>query len=350
MTGPHYLWPMQVTVGMIASLVGGTIEGDAGLEITGPARIEEGKPGTISFLADSKYEAHAYSTGASALLVHTDFAPRRPINATLIRVADVRAAVARLLTHFEGKGPAQQGISPQAWVDPSARIGEGSSVGRFSVVEKGAVIGKGVIIHDQVYVGQGAVVGEGSVLWPGVRILRDCLVGSHCHIHANTVIGADGFGYAPQEDGTYTRIPQVGRVRLEDRVDIGANCTIDRATMGETVIEEGVKIDNLVHIAHNVRVGAHTAMAAQAGIAGSTRIGAHCQVGGQVGISGHLEIADHTRIQAQSGVAGDVEEAGQALFGSPAIGYKSYVRAYAVFKQLPDVDKRLRRLEQMLDD
>ncbi|MBP6186020.1 MAG: UDP-3-O-(3-hydroxymyristoyl)glucosamine N-acyltransferase [Saprospiraceae bacterium] len=340
---------MKITVAMIAQFVQGEIEGDPNLEITGPARIEEGQAGTISFLADARYEEHAYTTGSTALLVHRTFQPKTPIQATLIRVENVRQAVAQLLSQFEQKPKAEGIVSPQACVDASARLGEGVQVGRFTIVEKNATIGAGSYIHDQVYVGPGVTLGERCILFPGVRIYKDCVLGDDCVIHSNTVIGADGFGFAPQPDGSYVKIPQVGKVSIGNKVEIGANCTIDRATMGETVIEDGVKLDNLIHIAHNVRIGAHTVMASQVGVAGSTKVGKHCQIGGQVGISGHIEIADGVKIQAQSGIATAITEPGQAVFGSPAIGYNQYIKSYSVFKNLPELDKRLRRLEKKME-
>lgn len=331
---------------MIAQLVQGDIEGDPQLEIQGPAPIEAGTTGTISFLADQKYESFAYTTSSSALLVDRQFQPQQPISATLIRVDNVRLAVAHLLKQFDQSKAGSGTVAPQAWVDETARLGTGVSIGRFSVVEAGAEIGDGTVIHDQVSIGKGVRIGKNCVLFPGVRIYTNCQIGDDCMIHSNAVIGSDGFGFVPKEDGSYDKVPQVGNVVLEDHVEIGANCVIDRATMGSTVIETGVKLDNLIQIAHNVRVGAHTVIAAQTGIAGSTRIGAHCQIGGQVGIVGHIQIANGTKIQAQSGVAGAISIKGQAVYGSPAIPYGNYVRSYAVFKQLPELEKRLRKLEK----
>lgn len=346
MQAVSYLYAMRVTVAMIARLVQGDIEGDPDVEIKGPAPIEAGTPGTISFLADTKYEPFVYTTGASALLVDRSFTPRQPITASLIRVDHVRMAVASLLQAFDQSRAGTGTISPQAHVDESASLQANVSVGRFSVIDQDAEIGEGTIIHDQVSIGKGVRVGKNCVLFPGVRVYKGCKIGDNCMIHSNTVIGSDGFGFAPRADGSYDKVPQLGNVVLGDHVEIGANCVIDRATMGSTVIENGVKLDNLIQIAHNVRIGAHTVIAAQAGIAGSTHIGAHCQIGGQVGIVGHIQIADGTKIQAQSGVAGAIKENDQAVYGSPAIPYGNYVRSYAVFKQLPELEKRLRKLEK----
>lgn len=339
---------MNITVGSIAALVGGVVEGDASATISRPAGIEQGAPGTISFLADHRYEEHAYTSQATALIVGSDFKPRQPLIPALIRVPDVRVAVAMLLDKFQGAVKPQAGISSQAMVADDTRLGEGVSVGHFAVISNGASIGKNTVVYDQVYVGPHVRIGEDCVLFPGTRIYHDCELGDRCIVHSNTVIGADGFGFAPREDGSYAKVAQVGRVRIGNDVEIGSACTIDRATMGETVIEDGVKLDNLIQIAHNVHIGAHTVIAAQAGIAGSTRIGRHCQIGGQVGFAGHLEIADGSRFQAQSGVATSISEPGQAFFGSPAIPYHQYLRAYTVFKNLPDLDKRLRKLERII--
>lgn len=340
---------MKITVEMIAQIIGGQIEGDPQTIITGPARIEEATAGTITFLADMRYETHAYQTGASAILVHSDFQPKQPLNATLIRVPDVRIAIATLLEQFQVQEEASGIHAPQAVISPKAKIAGNVNIGAFSFIAEGAVIGEGSVIHEQVYIGADVKIGAHCTLYPGVKIYKDSILGDHCVIHSNTVIGADGFGFVPGEDGAYTKIPQVGRVRLGNAVEIGSNCSIDRASMGETVLEDGVKLDNLIQIAHNVKIGAHTVIAAQAGIAGSTSIGAHCMIGGQAGFAGHLKIADGNRFQAQSGVASSVEEPNLAFFGSPAIPYAQYTRAYMVFKRLPDLDKRVHRLERMLE-
>lgn len=337
---------MRVTIAMIAQLVRGEVEGDPDIEIHGPSPIETGVPGTITFLADTRYEEFAYTTGASALLVDRTFMPREPVHSTLIRVDNVRSAVAALLKQFDRRQTGTGTISPQAVVDPTAVIAAGVSIGRFSVVGAGTAIGAGTLVHDQVSIGDQVMIGKDCLLFPGVRIYSGCVIGDRAVIHSNTVIGSDGFGFAPQADGSYEKVPQLGNVVLENDVEIGANCVIDRATMGSTVIEQGVKLDNLIQVAHNVRIGAHTVIAAQAGIAGSTQIGAHSQIGGQAGIVGHIRIEEGTRIQAQSGVAGAIREKGQAVYGSPAIPYQNYVRSYAIFKQLPEMEKRIRQLEK----
>ncbi len=340
---------MQTTVKNIAALIQGQIEGDPDIQIVKPCKIEEGEPGGISFLGNPKYESYAYTTQASALLVSTEFKPKQPISATLIRVDNVYAAIAQLLDHFgDVEGGSNAGIAPQALIHADAQLGANVTVGPFTQVESGAVIGDDSRIEGQVYIGRDVRIGRGAKIGPGVRILHGCILGDGVVLHANAVIGADGFGFAPQQDGSYKKVSQVGIVEIGNQVEIGANTTIDRATMGATRIGNGVKLDNLVMIAHNVEIGDHTVIASQTGVAGSTKIGKHCRIGGQVGFSGHLTIADGTQIQAQSGIASSVSEKGQALFGSPAIPYNAYIRSYGVFKKLPDLYRKIARLERSL--
>lgn len=337
---------MNIAVKDIAALVGGTIEGDPELLINRPSKIEEGGVGSISFLGNSKYESFAYSTTASALIVQQEFHPRAAIQATLIRVSDVYAAVALLLEHFNPATDLLTGISPQAVVDPTAAIGPLVFLDHFAVIGPGAVVGAGSKIHAQVYIGRNVRIGEHCILHPGVKIMHDCVVGNNCIIHANTVIGSDGFGFAPLADGSFKKIPQLGNVEIADGVEIGSNCTIDRASMGSTRIGTGVKLDNLIQIAHNVEIGSHTVIAAQTGVAGSTKIGKNCLIGGQVGLVGHIAIADGTKIQAQSGIASSIPEPNQSFFGSPAMEYGQFVRSHILFKQLPLLEKRLAALEK----
>lgn len=339
---------MQINAQQLATILKGRVEGNPEVSVHAPAKIEEAQAGNIAFLGNLKYEHYAYSTEASILLVSRDFKPTQPINATLIRVDDVYASVAILLDRF---GAAQQStatreISSRAAIHASAKIGQQTAIADFVVIEENVEIGANVRVFPQVYVGKDVKIGNNVVLYPGVRIYQSCIIGANCIIHANTVIGSDGFGFAPLEDGSFKKVPQIGNVIIEDDVEIGANTTIDRATMGATIIRQGVKLDNLIQIAHNVEIGKNTVVAAQTGIAGSTKIGANCMIGGQVGIVGHLKIADRTRIQAQSGVAASVSEPNTALYGYPAIGYQNYLRAFAVFKQLPDLLKRLQILEK----
>lgn len=311
---------MQISARQLADLLGGTLEGNPDVLVHAPSKIEEGKPGTISFLGNLKYESYAYETEASVLLIPNDFKPAQPIQATLIRVADVYASIALLLEKFGAQqAPKHTGIHEGASVHPTAQIGDQVSIGVFSVVDAGAVIGAGTVIHPQVYIGANVIVGENVTIYPGVKIYRDCHIGHQCILHSNAIIGSDGFGFAPQEDGSYKKIPQLGNVLLEDAVEVGSNTVIDRATMGSTIIRKGVKLDNLIQIAHNVEIDENTVVAAQAGIAGSTKVGKGVQLGGQVGLVGHIRIADGTRIQAQSGVNKSIRKEGTAIYGSPAL-------------------------------
>ena len=339
---------MQTTVQAIADLVGGRIEGDPTVVITGPAKIEEGTPGTITFLANPKYTDYLYTTAASAVLVTQDFSPERPVAASLIRVSDVYGAISTLLAHFERSEAGRRKVSERASVHPSVTLGENVSIGDFAVVEAGARIGDNTTLHPQTYVGADARIGADCLLYPGVRVGHECELGDRCILHGNVVLGGDGFGFAPQENKRYQKVPQIGKVILEDDVEVGANATIDRATMGATVIRRGAKIDNLVMIAHNVEIGADTVIAAQAGIAGSTKIGERVRIGGQAGFVGHIQVADETMVQAQSGVAAALTEPGKAVYGSPAIPYTDYLRAYAVFKKLPALYRRINQLEKQL--
>jgi UDP-3-O-[3-hydroxymyristoyl] glucosamine N-acyltransferase len=337
---------MQLTAKILAELLGGEIEGNPEVLVSKPSRIEEGGVGTISFLGNEKYEAYAYQTDASILLVSRDFSPRQPIRSTLIRVDNVYQAIAVLLEKFGQQNHTPAVISDSAVIHPDARIGAEVSIGPAAVVEAGVQIGEHSRIGAQVYLGQNVKIGKGVLLYPGVRILKDCELGDNCIIHANTVIGSDGFGFTPQTNGSYRKVPHVGNVVIESDVEIGANSAIDRASIGSTIIRQGVKLDNLVHIAHNVEIGAHSALAGQVGVAGSTKIGKHCRIGGQVGIAGHISIADQTQIQAQSGIASSVKTPGTALFGSPAIAYKDFIRSFIIFKRLPELYRRLTQLEK----
>lgn len=349
-----YHTTMQVKAIDIARLLGGNLEGDPNVLISKPTKIEEGEAGSISFLGNPKYEEYAYTTQSSVLLVSHDFQAQKPIAATLIRVPDVYAALSVLMQHFgtmmaaENEAASNVRISPQAFVHPEAEVAGDVIIEAFAYIGKGAKLATGVHIYPQVYVGADVQLGVDSILYAGVRIYAGCILGRGCIVHSNAVIGSDGFGFAPQADGSFQKIPQLGVVELGDGVEVGANTVIDRATMGKTLIEKGVKLDNLIQIAHNVTVGENTVIAAQAGIAGSTKIGKNCMIGGQVGIVGHIAIANGTKIQAQSGINKSVKTENTALFGSPALLYNDFLRANAVFKQLPDLLKRLDALEKKL--
>ena len=345
---------MQISAEQLAAILKGTIEGDPSVLIDRLSKIEEGEPSTISFLGNPKYEEFAYATKASILIVQQEFIPKKAIAATLIRVPDVYAALAVLMEKFgKSKENFAPSISDRAVIDDSANLGREVFVGDFVCIGSGSVLGDRCYIHPQVYVGRNVSIGKQVILYPGVRIMDDCEIGDHCIIHANAVIGSDGFGFAPQADGSFKKIPQNGNVVIEEQVEIGANVTIDRASIGSTKIRKGVKLDNLVHVAHNVEIGQNTVMAAQVGIAGSTRIGKNCQVGGQVGFAGHLEVADGTGIQAQSGLARSIKTPNQRIFGSPAINYNDFIKSFTVFKKLPEIyrtvaslGRKVKELEQ----
>lgn len=341
---------MQVTAAEIAQLVGGTVIGDPNTIVTHPAKIEEAGPSSISFLGNMRYEPFVYSTQAAALLVPLNYKPTKAYQPVLIQVAEVYTAIGVLLAAFEvvpGEGSVGV-VADQACVSVDTTLHPSVSVGRFSVIEHGSHLGQGCVVMDQVFIGANCQIGENCIFHPGVRIMHGSIIGNNCVIQSNTVIGSDGFGFAPREDGSYTKIAQVGNVILEDSVEIGTNCSIDRATMGSTIIRAGVKMDNLIQIGHNVEIGAHTVIAAQAGVAGSTKIGAHCRIGGQTGFAGHLSIADKSAFQAQSGIAGSISKEGGKYFGSPAIEYGNFVRSSIVFKQLPELARKVDRIEKKI--
>lgn len=338
-----------MTAAQIAHFIGGTVDGDPNISVTRGAPIEAAQSGEFTFLDNPKYEEYAYSTSASILLVNNDFQPAKPVKPTLVRTGDVRTALATLLKIVDQANNANgAAISEKASIHADAKVGAGTEIGVFAVVEQGAVIGKNCKIYPQVFIGRNVRIGDNCTLYPGVRVHFDCEIGNNCILHANAVIGADGFGFAPQPDRTWTKIPQVGKVMIEDNVEIGASSCIDRASLGSTVIRSGAKLDNLIHIAHNVEIGHNTVIAAQAGVAGSTHLGNNVRVGGQVGFAGHLRIASDTQIQAQSGLASSIETPGTAVFGSPAIGYRDFIKAHLVFRHLPDLQRKVLELEKKL--
>jgi UDP-3-O-[3-hydroxymyristoyl] glucosamine N-acyltransferase len=339
---------MVFTAAQIALLVQGTVEGDDLAAVSSFGKIEDAGPGQLSFLANPKYEDYLYTTGASVVIVNDSLQLRQPLQSTLIRVPNAYTAFATLLTTYQEMQAQQwQGIQQPSYIDPTAKVGDKVFIGAFAYIGKGAVVGDGAHIHPHAYVGDGAVVGTGSRLMPGVKLYHHCVVGNRVTIHAGTVIGADGFGFAPQADGSYKKVPQIGNVIIEDNVEIGANTCIDRATIGSTIIRKGAKVDNLVQLAHNVEVGENTVVAAQVGISGSTKLGAQVMVGGQAGIVGHIHIGDGARINAQSGVSKSLAP-GKAVTGSPAYDYTSALRSQAVQRRLPDLEKRIKELEALV--
>jgi UDP-3-O-[3-hydroxymyristoyl] glucosamine N-acyltransferase len=339
---------MEISARDLAAIINGSIDGNENVRVQKPAKIEEATTGDFSFIDSVKYEQFAYTTGASILLVSNEFHAQKPVHSTLIRVPNVREALAVLLEQFSNGTQAKLSISTDARIHTTAQMGNEVGVGVFSIIGAASQIGDHTHIKDQVYIGAQVKIGIGCIIEAGVKIYDRTVIGDYCVIHANAVIGSDGFGFVPQSDGTWKKMPQVGNVVIGNEVHIGANTCIDRAALGSTTIGSGTKLDNLVHIAHNVVVGQHTAMAAQVGIAGSTEIGAHCLIGGQAGVAGHIKIANGTKIQAQSGIAGTIKEENTAVFGSPAIAYADYVKAYLVFKNLPEMERRLRTIEKTL--
>lgn len=337
---------MEFTANQIAALANGTVEGDGNATINTFAKIEEGCPGAISFLANPKYTHFIYTTEASAVLVCRDFAPEKPVKATLIRVDDPYATLAQLLSRVSSMmNPTRHGVEPQACVAADVELPDDVYIGAFAYISPGAKIGKGVRIYPRCYVGDNAVIGDDTVLYPGVTVYHGCRIGKRCIVHAGAVIGADGFGFAPVGE-RYEKLPQIGVVEIGDDVEIGANTTIDRATMGATRIADGVKLDNLIQIAHNCSVGANTVMAAQAGVAGSTHIGEHCMVGGQVGIVGHTTIGRDVQIGAQSGISRALPD-GVRVMGTPATDFGLYARQQAAMKRLPGL---LGKIEALLKE
>ena len=339
---------MIINAAQLCELLQGELIGDGEKKIYGPSQIDKGIPGTVTFLANPKYEEYAYTTDASILIVSRDFVPKNQLKASMIKVDDVYGAMMFLVEKFSKNGTPQPGVSDLAHLPTDFVPAKDISIGAFAVIEKDSVIGARSIIYPHVFIGHGTQIGEDVVIYPGVRIYPNCIIGDRCIVHANAVIGCDGFGYRPDEKGQYIKINHVGRVILEEDVEIGANTVIDRGTLNFTKIGKGSKIDNLVQIAHNVTIGKHTVIAAQAGIAGSSSVGDHARIGGQVGIAGHIHIADRIEIQAQSGVHSGKYPAGTRLFGYPAIQYNDYLKSYAVFKQLPAYMKRIEELEKQI--
>ncbi len=341
---------MEFTARQIADFLKGELVGDPEIRVNNVSGIEEGKAGTLSFLANPKYEKYLYSTESSIVLINRDLILEKVVKATLVRVDNAYEAFASLLQMYEQAKPKATGISSLSSIDSTASVGENPFVGDFTVISKNVRIGNNVRLYPQVYIGENSAIGDNTILYPGVKVYHDSVIGCECIIHSGTVIGSDGFGFASQDGTRYKKIPQLGNVIIEDDVELGSNVSIDRATMGSTIIRKGVKIDNLIQIAHNVEIGEDTIIVAQAGIAGSTKIGARCMLGGQVGIIGHLTIADDVKIGAQSGLSNDVKIPGEILLGSPAMKIGEKRRAIAVYKKLPELYKLINKLEKDLEE
>ncbi|MBV8390374.1 MAG: UDP-3-O-(3-hydroxymyristoyl)glucosamine N-acyltransferase [Mucilaginibacter sp.] len=339
---------MQFTAHEISLLLNGTVEGDPQVTVNRLAKIEEATAGAISFLANPKYEQYLYTTDASAVLVNNDFVAAEPVKATLIRVDNAYSAITILLEKYNTIKLNKSGIEQPSFIHPTAKVGDDCYVGAFAYIGPGARIGKKCKIYPNVYIADNVVLGDNVTLFPGVVVYFDCVIGNNVIVHSGAIIGSDGFGFAPNPDGTYSKIAQIGNVVLEDDVEIGSNTTIDRATMGSTVIRKGVKLDNLIQIAHNVEIGANTVIAAQTGVSGSTKISENVILGGQVGVVGHISIAKGTQVQAQSGVSRTITEENKKWMGSPATSYGDHMRSQVVVNRLPELEKKISELEKVI--
>lgn len=337
---------MEFSAQQIASLLNGEVDGDENVTVNNLSKIEEGKPKTLSFLGNEKYEQYIYTTDASIVIVYKTFKPEKPLKetCTLIRVNDPRESFAKLLELYDQMQNNKVGVEQPAFISNSAKMGEGCYIGAFVYLGDKVVIGNNVKIHPNTVIGDHTVIGDNTLIYAGVKIYAGTKIGSNCTIHAGAVIGSDGFGFTPNSENNYSKVPQIGNVILEDNVEVGANTAIDRATLGSTIIRRGVKLDNLIQIAHNVEVGENTVIAGQAAIAGSTKVGKNCMIGGQVGIVGHIRIADGVKIAAQSGIAQTIEKENEIVQGSPAFGIGDYRRSYVLFRSLPKLNDKLNDL------
>lgn len=339
---------MKFTAQQIAGILEGDVVGDAAVEVSQLSKIEEGQEGSLTFLANPKYKPYIYTTNASIAIVGKDFEPEQAISTTLIKVDDAYKAFSKLLEYYNQIKLNKSGIEQPSFISEDAKYGENIYIGAFSYIGSNVNIGDNVKIFPNAYIGDNVTIGDNTILFAGSQVYSDCVIGDSCVINSGAIIGADGFGFTPNEKGEYSKVPQIGNVILEDFVDIGAGTTIDRATLGSTVIRRGVKLDNQIQIAHNVEIGQNTVIAAQAGIAGSTKIGKNCQIGGQVGIVGHITIGDNVRIQAQSGIGRNVKD-NEVLQGSPALNYGDYNKSYVHFKNLPKLVKSINEIEKKVN-
>lgn len=343
---------MEFKASDIAMILKGTVEGDGEVKLHNISKIDQGVPGTLTFLSNPAYTKYIYNTLASAVIVSRDFAPEGTLDCTLIRVDDPYTALAELLNMYQQFKPVKKGIEQPSFVSASAKMGIDIYLGAFAYVSDQAVIGNNVKIYPQVYIGDNVVVGDNTILYAGVKIYADCKIGTDCIIHSGAVIGADGFGFAPSAEGPFTKIAQVGNVIVEDFVEIGANTAIDRATMGSTIVHRGVKLDNLIQIAHNADIGENTVIAGQSGVAGSSKVGKNCMIGAQVGVSGHIALGDNVKIGGQAGVMTNIPD-NSTMIGSPVQDHKDFMRCMAIFRRLPqmsgdisDLKKFVKKMEQ----
>ncbi len=338
---------MKFTAAQIAGVLDGKVIGDENIEVSGLSKIEDGQPETLSFLANAKYTKYVYNTNASIIIVNEDFEAEKEVPCTLIKVKNAYVAFSTLLDMYKEATNQKSGIASSAFIAESAKIGKDVYIGEYAVISENCIIGDGCKIYPQAYVGDNSRLGKDCTLFAGAKVYNDCKIGDSCTFHSGVIIGSDGFGFAPQDDKNYKKVAQIGNVIIEDFVEVGSNTTIDRATLGSTVIRKGVKLDNLIQIAHNVEIGENTVIAAQTGVSGSTRIGKNCMIGGQVGITGHLVIGDGVMIAAQSGVSTNVKD-GKVIQGSPSFDIAPYRKSYVHFKNLPDIVKRINELEKQL--
>lgn len=339
---------MKFTAEQIAGILEGTVIGDSNVEVSTLSKIEEGKKGSLTFLANPKYKSYIYSTAASITIVNNDFEPEEELATTLIKVDDAYKAFTKLLEYYNQIKLNKSGIENPSFISESAKTGENLYIGAFSYVGDNVKIGNNVKIFPNSYIGDNVVIGNNSIVFSGGKIYSECIIGNNCVINSGAIIGEDGFGFTPDENGVYSKVPQIGNVVIEDDVDIGAATTIDRATLGSTIIRKGVKLDNQIQIAHNVEIGKNTVIAAQTGIAGSTKIGENCQIGGQVGVAGHLTIGNGVRVQAQSGIGRNIKD-NEVLQGSPSFGYSDWNKSYVYFKNLPKIVKTINNLEKKVN-
>lgn len=343
---------MIFTAKQIAGLLGGEVEGDPSAEVSKLSKIEEGVPGSLSFLSNPQYTPYIYTTDASVVIVSKDLVLEQPVKktCTLIRVAEPRNAFAKLLDTYNQVKHNKKGTEEPSHIAKSAKLGENLYIGAFAYIGENVTIGNNVKLFPNVFVGDNSVIGDNTVVYAGVRIYSESIIGKHCTLHSGVIVGGDGFGFTPNSENNYQKVPHIGNVIIEDHVEIGSNTTIDRATLGSTIIRKGVKLDNLIQVAHNVEIGENTVIAAQSGIAGSTKIGKNCLIGGQVGIVGHLVIADEVKIAAQSGIGHSITNKGEIVQGSPAFGIGDYKRSYVMFRNLPDLSNKIKELEKILSE
>ncbi len=338
---------MEFTASQISELLQGTVEGDPNVKVSRLAKIEEGVLGSLTFLANPAYTAFVYDTEATIVIINNDFIPEKPVKATLIRVENAYLSFAKLLEVYNTIQRDKSGIENYSFIDPSSSYGTDVYLGAFSYIGKNVKLGNRVKIYPHVFVGDNCEIGDDCTLFPGVRIYSDCIIGISCTFHSGVIIGADGFGFGPN-NGNYKKIAQIGNVIIKDYVEVGANSTIDRATLGSTIIHKGVKLDNLIQIGHNVEIGENTVIAAQTGVAGSTKIGNNCMIGGQVGIVGHITIADGVKIAAQSGIGNSITNADEVVQGSPAFNISDFKRTYVLFRKLPELEKKILELQKTI--